>query len=152
MIVNRRAFALFAGGKQVWIAAAADRRGLSADHSAQHQLSGPHLAFRHAHDPVDTAHLVTTAVAGFLQVLQKRISMQHQRPAIRLAMQRVHGRLVRQPRRPGSIPRHRNISCRDVVLMRGLRRLVLVLLRKNRGSSCEHCSADQKHARRAAKI
>ena len=98
-VMNLLALALLTAGEKIRIPAAANRPGLGAEHAPEHDTPVSHISLRHAHDPVDAAELVVTAIAGFMKKLDERVFMRHQLPRAALPVDRVHRRHVRQPGR-----------------------------------------------------
>src|SRR4029453_12984863 len=79
-IVNLLALALFTGREQIGIPTPTNRPGLEAHHAAEPEETGPGITFGHSHRPVDASDLVITAVAGFMEIRQEHVLVEHQRP------------------------------------------------------------------------
>jgi hypothetical protein len=124
-IVNCCASAHLTTRRKVGVAAATNRPGLEADHSAEAKVARPKISIRHAHEPVDAAALIAAPVATLVQILQEGIPVRHQRPFAGLAVDGVHRRLVWKPRRARTFARWRH---RHVLLIAHVHVLRVVLL------------------------
>lgn len=84
-------------------------RSLYAHHRAKSHTSCAHPTSRHGHEPIHTADLSAAEpsgamlLAGFIEELADRDSVQHDLPVAQRAAHAIHRRFVREPRRTGSL-------------------------------------------------
>src|SRR5262249_35426950 len=108
-VVNLFSLADLAARQQIRIPTSADRPRLSADHRSKVKATRTDIALSHAHDPVNAARLAGPAITGLVKRLQEGIFMKHDQPGTALPMERVHWRVIGQPRSTRRLSRHRHL-------------------------------------------
>src|SRR5262245_4320677 len=94
LVVKRYAVALLSACQKRRISAAPDRRRFGTEHGSQLELAAAQTALGHAHDPVDASPLVITSIAAGIDVLNERVSVQHEHPGPAMTHQTLHRRRI----------------------------------------------------------